>query len=79
MSYSIDGGYKLAVLSAIMARFSLTSAARRDFNDICNDQLRDAPLDGANRIRVPDEIWAYWSAVATGKSKEYSSNGERTH
>jgi hypothetical protein len=69
-------GYQLAVLTAIMGRFSPTSQARQDFQAALAE-LVDVQLGAANKIRVAADFWDYWSSVATGKSSHYDALGER--
>jgi hypothetical protein len=73
----LAGGYQLSVLNAIMSRFAPSSAARRDFLAACEERLGAAPLDSANKVRMPDDMWIYWSSVAAGRNGAYDAKGDR--
>jgi hypothetical protein len=72
-----SGGYQLSVLTAIMARYSPYSAARRDFLGARDELLGDTPPGARGGARVLDEVWDYWSRVAAGKNLRYDARGER--
>jgi hypothetical protein len=74
---ALSSGYQLSVLTAIMARYSPHSAAQQDFLAARNKLLSDAPIAPMNDVRVPDEVWDYWSNVAAGKNMLYDAKGDR--
>lgn len=71
-------GHQLIVLRAIMAFFPPASPASQDFQTAYDELLANAPPEDKDDVRVSEEIWNYWSAVATGKDQGYDAKGRRT-
>jgi hypothetical protein len=69
--------YQLTVLRAIMGYYPQSSQAWKDFQAACAKELGEMPQDSTTNARVSAEIWSYWSAVATGKNRDYDINGTR--
>jgi hypothetical protein len=66
-----------AITSIMRSKFPPECNAWQDFVAECQTRFKtQSALSAADRI-VPDSIWEYWTAVASGASNDYHADGSR--
>jgi hypothetical protein len=70
--------HHLPELASKMSRHTPSRHAWRDFVADYRHRLGVHSLKTAANVFVPEDMWAYWTAVAANESDDYDERGMRT-